>query len=320
MKLKRIALIVCLIIYSFICFQMMNTRYNPLARYPYATKENRDVIIDTMSQDDINYIIQQKIKPEQFMDFITLEGFKAKNILYYDACKKMGNEDLEYILSFVNTYRKKIKLKSLPSLIENYGFKTLEAFYSGAYPYVENAKLVVNPLNVHTSLKETQTLYKYVPTGLVAVDHSILPSLSGENGEAIYVKEEMIESLKTMCKALENVNNSSAGGLILTKGYVSYDKQIKVYEEALIKYGVDHFLQYEDYPGQSERQLGLVISFTLAGMDEETIKTSDQVKWLSENAINYGFELCYPEGKEEETGKAYQPLTYRFVGVKTPEE
>ena len=62
MKLKRVTLIVVLIIYSLVCFQMMNTKYDPLARYQYTTVENRDIIVDNMSQDEIELNIDEKLR------------------------------------------------------------------------------------------------------------------------------------------------------------------------------------------------------------------------------------------------------------------
>lgn len=314
MKLKRVTLIVCLIIYSLVCFQMMNTKYDPLARYQYTTVENRDVIVDNMSQDDINYIIEQKIKPEQFMDFITLDGFVAKNILFYDTCKKAGVTDNNYIIWFVNKFRDKFELATFENLVFAYGCNMLGAFYEGGYPYLEDVTLETNPAAIDTVIKSDETLYKYVPTNLVAIDNSVVPYIASGASDVIYIKAEMVEDLRKMCTALASTNNKTAGGLILTSGYVSYSEQVALYENAIVKHGIDHFQKFEDYPGQSIKQLGYTVSFTIAGLDEKQILASDQVKWLHANAKTYGFELCYPEGKENETGKAYQPLTFKYVG------
>ena len=41
---------------------------------------------------------------------------------------------------------------------------------------------------------------------------------------------------------------------------------------------------------------------------------TDTSRWLSENAWRYGFIQRYPEGSEEETGYAWHPWHYRYVG------
>lgn len=314
MKIKRMFLIICLIAISLICIYMMNNKFDPLARYQFTTKENREIIIENMSQDDINYIIQQKLKPEQFMNFIELDGFIAENILYYDSCFKSNATDYDYIVSFVNKYKSYMDLKTLPDLLKNYGYSQLEEFYNKAYPYVENVKLITNPNYLETVIGSNETLYKFEPTNLVAIDNSIIPFASKTNNEIIYIKEELIIPLQEMCLALEEENKVTAGGLILTSGYISYSEQIYLYEQALIKYGYDNFQLYEDYPGQSESQLGYTITFTLSQEESSNIKDSEQVKWLENNAYKYGFVQRYPSNMEKETGKYYQPLTYRFVG------
>ena len=62
--------------------------------------------------------------------------------------------------------------------------------------------------------------------------------------------------------------------------------------------------------------LGLALDL----VDEDFTETSDRQaqtdtsRWLSENAWRYGFIQRYPEGSEEETGYAWHPWHYRYVG------
>lgn len=315
MKLKRTLFVVSLLLFSLACFQYMSTKYDPLARYKYTTPENRDIILEYINNpEDIDYLIQQKIKPEEFMDYIRLEGFDVKNTLYYNVCRNTRETDLNYIINFVNTYKKKFKYADLELLLKNYTYTQLEEFYNGAYTYIDGAKLIVDPSDISTSIDEKETLYKYIPTNLYYVDNSIVPCVSPLHHNQIPMKQEVVEPLKKMLAALEESNKQSFGGLILTKGYVSYDEQIMLYEQALLKYGYDHFSYYEDYPGQSEHQLGYTLVFTIASIEEDKIQESEQVKWLEEHATEYGFVLRYPKDAESKSGKYYQPLTLRYVG------
>lgn len=315
MNLKRVALILGLVLLTFVCFLVMDNKYDPLARYQYATKENRDVILEYMDQEDIDYIIQQKIKPEQFMNFITLEGFSAKNVLYYELCSQIQPTDLQYIVDFANKYRATIAYKDLENYLLNYTYGELEEFYSGAYIYVTNATLVPDPTSKDTILDDLRVVYKYVPKGMHTIDTSIIPSASKTKTEAIQIKEEVVVPLQGLCGALQEKTQVTCGGLILTSGYINYSDQIDLYEAALVKYGFDNFSHYEDYPGQSESQLGYTLTFTISQMNEEQILASEQVKWLQENASKYGFEIRYPKDEENKTGKYYQPLTLRYVGL-----
>lgn len=322
MKVKRTLFVLSLLIFSMVCFQYMSTKYDPLARYKYTTPENRDIILEYINDPaDIDYLIQQKIKPEEFMDYIRLEGFDVKNTLYYNVCRNTRNADLSYIINFINTYKKNFRYADLESLLKNYTYEQLEEFYNGAYTYVDNADLIVDPDKLDTTIAEKETLYKYVPSNLVQIDNSIIPCASSTTHNQIQVRQELIEPLKQMCAALEAENKQSFGGLILTKGYVSYDEQVTLYEQALLKHGYDKFSYYEDFPGQSEHQLGFTLVFTISSVEEDKIQESEQVKWLEKNAKNYGFALRYPKGAENKSGKYYQPLTLRYIGeeVTSPE-
>lgn len=317
MKAKRLTLIIVLIAIFVVCFQSMNNRYDPLARYSYnseLTMQERELIIQHMNTEDIDYMIQAKLKPEQVLKYINVEGFKVKNTLYYERCIELQPTDLKFIVDFVNTYRKELSYKKMESLLTSYSYTTLMEFYNGAYTYKKDVNLITNPQKMHTMIKSNNTLYKYEPKGLVTIDNSIIPIASVLSTETLQMKEEVLEPLKMMCAALEKTNNLTCGGLILTTAYTSYSDQIKLYEQALVRYGIDLVANYEDVPGQSEHQLGYTLKFTIAGKNEEEIKASEQVKWLEEHAQEYGFIIRYPKNEEGKTGKFYQPLTLRYIG------
>ncbi len=322
MKAKRILLIAVLILFSVTCIHLLNDSYDRLARYQYTvSSEQRAIMEEKLSDEDINYIIQQHIKPEQFMDFINLEGFNVKNTLYYECCRLVRPNDLQQIVTFVNTYRKQFSSTSmLENLITNYDYSMLSEFYDGNYPYIKDAKLIENPSQIDVKIGKKETLYRYIPNDLVMVDSSIIPIASALNTGVIEVKDELIEPLTQLCSDISSTNQKTCGGLILTKGYISYEDQNTLYDQAIVKYGVDEFQKYEDYPGQSEHQMGYTITFTIAEMQESEIGESEPSKWLLENAKKYGFIVRYPKDKENTTGKNYQPLTLRYVGTKALEE
>ena len=69
-------------------------------------------------------------------------------------------------------------------------------------------------------------------------------------------------------------------------------------------------------PGYSEHELGLAVDINaVEGEDPWGL-----YEWLAENAWKYGFILRYPSGKEEITGKEYEPWHYRYVGEDAAQE
>lgn len=69
--------------------------------------------------------------------------------------------------------------------------------------------------------------------------------------------------------------------------------------------------------GCSEHNLGLSMDIVSASSD---FSLTGEFVWLTEHAQDYGFILRYPESKEEQTGLAYQPWHWRYVGVKAARE
>lgn len=44
------------------------------------------------------------------------------------------------------------------------------------------------------------------------------------------------------------------------------------------------------------------------------MEVTKEAKWLKENAHKFGFILRYPKGKEDITGKKFEPWHIRYVG------
>lgn len=340
MKIKRMAFISSLIVLFAVCFAIMNEHYDELARYPYVTNENREVILEHLNSDDINYMIAQQLKPEQFLPFIETEGFQIRNTLWYNRAKEMQDARNEVIVQFINEYRKKLDYASLETLLQAYSYDTLRIFFSEDNDYIKNASIVTNPTALLALIDENETLFTYRPNDLAAVDKIAAVPLHENKKNTIYLKKEAIQPLYDLCDAISSVNHKTCGNLIITSGYLSYEDQIPLYETMMLKYGKDKFQEYWDYPGQSEYQLGTMVRFQPAGKevsridefgleseDKESDEKTDQqeeqketeeqklAQWLLENAHTFGFVVRYPQGKEDISGKVYQPFTLRYVGV-----
>ena len=134
----------------------------------------------------------------------------------------------------------------------------------------------------------------------------------GENPDAV----ESFNAMKT---------DAQSAGLTLRafSTYRDYDRQKYLYDNYVEKDGKEAADTYSARPGFSEHQTGL--AFDIMGEDydnkyDENFGTSKEAKWLEENAHKSGFILRYPKGKENITGRTYEPWHYRFVGVEIATE
>lgn len=109
--------------------------------------------------------------------------------------------------------------------------------------------------------------------------------------------------------------------LTLAEGYVSYADQAVLYDETYKKIKEEQKcsdIKAESetkkvcpLEGASESQTGLLVKFET---DSEDFANSEADTWLQRNAVNYGFVLRYPEGREDSTGMKANLQLYRYVG------
>lgn len=312
MKVKRFIFIGSLIALFVFCYYQMNKDYNELARYPYATEENRDIILKYLDTNDINYLTAQQIEPKDFLPFIEEEGFNIHNTLWYSKAKNAQDGDPAIIVSFINAYRDRMSFDDLSYLLSSYSYETLREFYSKGDPYIKEAAIIVNPNAKHLVIVNRNTLYTFRPSDLERIAGVPFANIM-EGRTEIYVKNEVRGPLSRLCDAASEINSQTCGNMIVTTGYLSYEDQTFLYEQALLEHGQDDVLKYAGYPGQSEFQLGYSVQLSSAEeADEEEVRK--QETWLKENAYKYGFIIRYPQGKEAVTGKEGNSFILRYVG------
>lgn len=129
------------------------------------------------------------------------------------------------------------------------------------------------------------------------------------------IRPEVNDALEKLFEHAEQENQP----LLVTSAYRSAHDQSDFYEFSLQNNGQEWVDSHIANPGQSEHQLGLTADFSsysqacVAAFAGCQLR-GDTVKWLAENAADFGFILRYPPDKAHITGIAYEPWHYRYVG------
>lgn len=104
-------------------------------------------------------------------------------------------------------------------------------------------------------------------------------------------------------------------------GYCSYNRQKTNYDNKVNAFTLQG-MTYDEAVANAEKRIEPAgSSENGAGLSVDIISASagfastNEYKWLTENAHNYGFILRYPEDKVEITGMIFQPWHWRYVGV-----
>lgn len=151
----------------------------------------------------------------------------------------------------------------------------------------------------------------YVPKDLVFVN-------AASNGN-VELRSEAAIQLEKMFEAAGN----DGIPLYLISGYRSYERQTQLYEYYCEKYGKEEADRMDAIPGVSEHMLGLSVDLGTADHVyelEDGFATTQAYAWLVAHSFEYGYVLRYPQGKEDITGTAFSPWSFRYFGVETAEK
>ncbi|MBP5581081.1 MAG: D-alanyl-D-alanine carboxypeptidase family protein [Ruminococcus sp.] len=101
--------------------------------------------------------------------------------------------------------------------------------------------------------------------------------------------------------------------IYICTGFRSYKDQEKIYEESVKTYGEAMADICTASPGHSEHQTGLCVDCNTA---DSSFGYTAEAAWLEQHAHEFGFIIRYPLGKEDITGRQYEPWHIRYVGSK----
>ncbi len=295
--------IVCIAI---ACISIMNIHYDELARYPYKDERSRKLIKEYLNKEEIDYIIEYSIAPNVFISFIEADDFNIYHSIEYKILSEvLWDETPEHIVEMVEKTRDLIDVETLANYLKDYSFDDVEAYLTKSDSYSESSTLVERANGTDIYLDDTHTVSTRIPTNLQELKETIPSSYT------VLVDERIQEPLEELCSSIneELGSNNGCGGLSISTGYVSYENQKALYEDAKTKLG-DNVDSYVAKPGHDEHQLGLAIDFNVVGLLDDSFYLSEQSDWLKEHAYEFGFIQI----KENEC------YHYRYVGKEVAKE
>lgn len=170
---------------------------------------------------------------------------------------------------------------------------------------------------------------------LVNRDHKVSSDYAGYDLVSYNSDHKMNRVAAEALKKFIAAGRAEGYNYILYSGYRTYTRQYNNYynkiaywknqgkseEEALRLTN-----QYYAPPGASEHQTGLAADVCIPKIVNEyaclheDYAFTDEFKWFSAHAHEYGFILRYRLGDEDITGYNYEPWHYRYVGVEVATE
>jgi zinc D-Ala-D-Ala carboxypeptidase len=183
---------------------------------------------------------------------------------------------------------------------------------STAKPGQGDTVVVTNPTDRAVVVNKQRALPgDYIPSDLV------YPNVKFSFSDKIdkrKMRKEAAEALESLFAAAKKDKIELAA----VSGYRSYNTQKSLFAHYVKVQGLERASQVSAKEGHSEHQTGLTMDVSSASAKfllEEHFGDTKEGKWLAEHAHEHGFIIRYPEGKEKETGYAYEPWHIRYVGV-----
>ncbi|MBO3445179.1 M15 family metallopeptidase [Clostridium sp. CCUG 7971] len=165
-----------------------------------------------------------------------------------------------------------------------------------------NSNIITNTLLVNNDNKLDKN---YKPINSDIPNIPFIDSSTDEEKQMEEIASKSVEKLFNQAKE-EGIK------FLATSAYRSYTSQKEIYTKKVISDGIKKANEYVAKPGTSEHQTGLCIDVT--NEDRWFVGSTKEAIWLAENAHKFGFIIRYPKGKEDVTGKSYEPWHIRYVG------
>ena len=129
MNIKRVLFIGSLFILFICCYQIMNQRYDELSRYQYANNDNRDLILEHMDSEEINYLIERQYEPDKFIHYLGIKDFTIMKLDWYNYAKTIANMKDSELVKYVNELSEKMIYSEFQDYLNVYSIQQIHDFY-----------------------------------------------------------------------------------------------------------------------------------------------------------------------------------------------
>lgn len=271
-----------------------------------------------------NKIISQKIDTPAFKANIVKSDFDPKYFDLYVVNKDVDQKSFEMYNSLLKKGYSKQQIIKMFSKLRNFEIRALLVFDvmddKGLDEFIQDCEK--HPQNNENKFELSKSYLKpYENVQHHDFDIAVLINYNNDlksdkignlvemdvnyASEGLKMQSEAYNHFVDLCKSL----SANKMGIYATDAYRSFEEQKEIYESTnqADVVGVSR-------PGFSDLHTGLSALVT-SSSPSGYFKTSQEYKWLLNNAHLYGFIFRYPEGKEIFTGKDADARHLRYIGI-----
>jgi LAS superfamily LD-carboxypeptidase LdcB len=270
--------------------------------------------------------LYQLSEPENYLRYLE-NGYDDDTIcLIYNKLGDEGFNDLCFMKYFNEVYgllsSELFRVDLLPRYLMHYNNTTSMTVAKSINEVNANRDAVeitdYSTLDVRNPLKVTESSLTMLVNRSHQLDKTYMPqNLKEADADYRYGPAELNEETLSAFRMMADTCLQETGKQILIySGYRSYSDIQKDYQQALIDSANNYQLidSFMFKAGFDENQTGLAVEITEKGQEKDDFSSSAALKWLKENAHEYGFVLRYPQGREFLTKIYFSDTHFRYVG------
>ena len=252
-------------------------KLNILSKLGYSINDIK-LILKKISFKDIDYITNN-VYISNLKDYLSFNNFDITRLNRYINYKNLNSDlNMETIILNVNMDFDKTPYEDY-NIVSN----------------VDDIKVLVNKFN--------RLPDNYEPNDLSKIDKKY-------SSKELYLRNVACVAFNKMCSDALSLGLK----IIAVSSYRDREYQESLYNNYSIERGQDIADNFSARPRFSEHETGLSIDIMGSNEDYNKFSSTDEYKWLEDNAYKYGFIIRYPKGKEDITKYIYEAWHIRYVG------
>lgn len=173
-----------------------------------------------------------------------------------------------------------------------------------------------NPSNTNNTFKTSKGFSGKTENGITYIDGVLIANKTYSLPSSY--SPGLLSTTQDAFNKLASEAKKEGYSFYIGSGFRSYDTQKTIYNNYVANDGQANADTYSARPGHSEHQTGLafdICDYNVTACITSAFDTTDQAKWINDNAYKYGLIVRYPKGKTNETGYMYESWHLRYVGV-----
>ena len=200
MKKQKIILYLVALVCFMVCFIVLNRKYDSFYRISGINNETRQLIINNLTEEEQEYLIENSFPTKRFLRFLTHPDFHLHDLEYYEKIEKQTELSIDGVVEYTNSLLEKIRSEEIRN-VDSIFQKLTDTSLADLYLVSEDFDLELLDLYHHfTTLNQGIDLYAVNQINALAT----AMSLEGMDEKEKYKNAVLASSSEITGTELEN--------------------------------------------------------------------------------------------------------------------